>query len=106
MNLRRTAATFALAAAALPLALGNASAAHAEDAVLANTQASVAEMRASVATQMQNKAFGWQLAISQNGTLKVADEGGFAVSAADNNGVPVPMQASMQMELASVTKNV
>ncbi|WP_182380108.1 serine hydrolase [Nocardioides sp. WS12] len=106
MNLRRTAAALALAAAALPLTVGNAPAAHAEDAVFTNTQASVAEMRASVATQMQNKAFGWQLAISQNGTLKVADEGGFAVSAADNNGVPIPMQASMQMELASVTKNV
>ncbi|MCX6402135.1 MAG: serine hydrolase [Propionibacteriales bacterium] len=105
-HLRRAAATLALTAAALPLAVGNASSAQAEDVVFTNTQASVAEMRASVAAQMQGKAFGWQLAISQNGTLKVADEGGFAVSAADNKGVAVKMDASMQMELASVTKNV
>lgn len=106
MNLRRTAAVLALAAASVPLAVGSASTAHADEGVFSNTQASVSEMRASVAAQMQGKAFGWQLSISQNGTLKAADEGGFAVSAADNNGVPVPMQASMQMELASVTKNV
>lgn len=105
-TLRRTTATLALAAACLPLAVGSATSAHADGSVLVNPQASVAEMRAAVASQMEGKAFGWQLAISQNGTLKVADEDGFAISAADNNGVAVPMDAGMQMELASVTKNI
>lgn len=102
---RRTATAAAFSAAAF-LAVTAATPAAQADLGLANTQASVSEMRSSVATQMQGRAFGWQLAIAQNGQIKVADEGGFAVSAADNNGVPVAMQAGMQMELASVTKNV
>lgn len=80
--------------------------AHAEGLDLAASQASVSKMRASVADQLAGRVFGWQLSISQNGTLKAADEGGFAVSAADNFGAAVPMQAGMRMELASVTKNV
>jgi CubicO group peptidase (beta-lactamase class C family) len=104
----RTALATTLTTAALASAIGTAipSAAHADGLDLANTQASVSEMHTSVTTQMQGKAFGWQLAISQNGTLKVADAGGFSVSAADNNGVAVPMKPGMQMELASVTKNI
>lgn len=103
-----TAAATTAAAATLASAFTTAlpSAAHAEGLDLAATQASVSEIRTSVASQIQGRAFGWQLSITQNGVLKAADEGGFAVSAADNNGVAVPMQAGMQMELASVTKNV
>lgn len=73
---------------------------------LSNTKASVGTMQQSVISQMQGTAFGWQLAIAQDGELKVADKRGTAISQADTGGNSVPMQPTMRMELASVTKNI
>lgn len=71
-----------------------------------NTKASVGSMQASVISQMQGNAFGWQLAIAQDGELKITDKRGTAISQADTGGNSVAMQPTMRMELASVTKNI
>lgn len=100
----RSALIAAVATAGAALALP-APAAQAEFG-LANTQASVTQMQANVVEQMQGRAFGWQLAIAQNGQLKVTDKRGTAVSSADNGGSSIAMTPTQRMELASVTKNI
>jgi CubicO group peptidase (beta-lactamase class C family) len=69
-------------------------------------QANVTKMHESVLDQIQGRTFGWQLAIAQNGQLKVTASDGTAVSQADNNGNWVSMKPTQRMELASVTKNI
>lgn len=73
---------------------------------LTTQQVNVETFRQNVISEMQGKAFGWQLAIAQDGQLKVTDKRGTAVSQADNNGTAIAMQPTMRMELASVTKNI
>jgi len=68
-------------------------------------QASTAELVTSVKQQLQGRAFGWQIAIAQDGKI-VSDQAGTAISAADTGGQPVAMQPTMEMELASATKTV
>jgi CubicO group peptidase (beta-lactamase class C family) len=95
--------TVALATAAAALAFpGTAQA----EFGLGNGQASVTKMHESVLDQIEGRTFGWQLAIAQNGQLKVAVSDGTAVSQADNNGNWVSMKPTQKMELASVTKNI
>lgn len=100
---RRTVLT---ATAALAVIAATAPAGQADFDFGTTQPASVSEMQTSVVTQMQGKAFGWQLAIAQGGQLKVTDKRGTAVSQADNNGTSIAMQPTMKMELASVTKNI
>ena len=95
--------TVAVAAAATTLAVPTT--AQAEFGIGA-PQASVTEMHESVLDQIQGRTFGWQLAIAQNGQLKISASDGTAVSQADNNGNWVSMKPTQKMELASVTKNI
>jgi CubicO group peptidase (beta-lactamase class C family) len=105
MKIRTRSALFAaVATASVATALSVPSAQ--ADPIIGSPQASVTEMKASVLSRIQGRTFGWQLAIAQNGQLKVAASDGTAVSQADNNGSWVPMKPTQRMELASVTKNI
>ncbi len=101
---RRLAAVAGAAVAALAVTTA-AGPAHAHLDLKAQ-QVDVGAFHQNVIDEMQGKAFGWQLAIAQNGHLEVTDKRGTAVSQADTGGSSVAMQPTQKMELASVTKNI
>ena len=93
-----TAAVAAVAGTLLSMPAAQADFAPAFD--LKANQVDVETFRQNVVSEMSGKAFGWQLAIAQNGQLKVTDKRGTAISAQDNGGTKVDMQPTMKMELA------
>lgn len=97
--------TTAVAVATTALLAASAASAQASTLV-ATPQADPVKMAASIRTQIDSKAFGWQFAISRNGTYVTSDKGGTAISAADNGGTTVPMQPTMKMDLMSATKTI
>lgn len=101
-TLTTAAATFALAAGLGAVTTPSAQA----DLDLGTPQVSADTFRDNVVARMNGRAFGWQLAIAQDGKLALTDKRGTAVSQMDTGGSSTPMQPTMRMELASVTKNI
>jgi len=104
----RTTTTATLATIVLLAASAGATQA-APDDINSEPQANPAQMAASIQAQLAGRVFGWQFAIAQNFELVQASSigsAGFALSAADAGGAPVPMAPTAAMDIASATKTM